>query len=71
MSFDVAALRAQFPALRGGAAHFDGPGGSQTPLARGAGGRATMTAPMANRGSVTQAERNADAVASRAARRRT
>ncbi|MGY1840386.1 MULTISPECIES: cysteine desulfurase-like protein [unclassified Modestobacter] len=62
MSFDVAALRAQFPALRGGAAHFDGPGGSQTPLAVAQAVAATMTAPMANRGSVTQAERNADAV---------
>src|SRR5918912_1221221 len=31
MSFDVAAVRAHFPALRGGAAHFDGPGGSQVP----------------------------------------
>ncbi|MGY1856040.1 cysteine desulfurase-like protein [Modestobacter sp. SYSU DS0290] len=62
MSFDVAALRAQFPALAGGAAHFDGPGGSQTPLAVAQAVAATMTAPMANRGSVTQAERNADAV---------
>ncbi|MGY2080857.1 cysteine desulfurase-like protein [Modestobacter sp. SYSU DS0657] len=62
MSFDVAALRAQFPALAGGAAHFDGPGGSQTPLAVAQAVAAAMTAPMANRGSVTQAERNADAV---------
>ncbi|MGY1844016.1 cysteine desulfurase-like protein [Modestobacter sp. SYSU DS0875] len=62
MSFDVAALRAQFPALQGGAAHFDGPGGSQTPLAVAQAVAATMTAPMANRGRVTQAERNADAV---------
>ena len=30
-TFDVNAIRAHFPALRGGAAHFDGPGGSQTP----------------------------------------
>jgi cysteine desulfurase family protein (TIGR01976 family) len=29
---DVAALRARFPALAGGAAYFDGPGGSQVPL---------------------------------------
>ncbi|MQA33567.1 cysteine desulfurase-like protein [Modestobacter roseus] len=62
MSFDVAALRAQFPALAGGAAHFDGPGGSQTPLAVAQAVAATMTAPMANRGSVTAAERRADAV---------
>jgi cysteine desulfurase family protein (TIGR01976 family) len=29
---DVAAVRARFPALAGGAAYFDGPGGSQVPL---------------------------------------
>ena len=29
--FDVVAVRKQFPALDEGAAHFDGPGGSQTP----------------------------------------
>jgi len=62
MSFDVATLRAHFPALTDGAAHFDGPGGSQTPDVVAAAVAATMTQPMANRGSVTQAERNADAV---------
>ena len=30
-AYDVAAVRADFPALRAGAAHFDGPGGSQVP----------------------------------------
>lgn len=30
-SFNAAACRAQFPALRGGAAFFDGPGGTQVP----------------------------------------
>ncbi|MCZ2821603.1 cysteine desulfurase-like protein [Modestobacter sp. VKM Ac-2977] len=60
--FDVAALRAHFPALTDGAAHFDGPGGSQTPDVVAQAVAATMTQPMANRGSVTQAERNADAV---------
>ncbi|MCZ2811105.1 cysteine desulfurase-like protein [Modestobacter sp. VKM Ac-2979] len=62
MSFDVAALRAHFPALTDGAAHFDGPGGSQMPDVVAQAVAATMTQPMANRGSVTQAERNADAV---------
>ncbi|WP_299953278.1 cysteine desulfurase-like protein [uncultured Modestobacter sp.] len=62
MSFDVAALRAHFPALTDGAAHFDGPGGSQTPDVVAQAVAATMTQPMAIRGSVTQAERNADAV---------
>ena len=30
-TYDVDALRAHFPALAAGAAHFDGPGGSQVP----------------------------------------
>ena len=62
MSYDVAAVRACFPALRAGAAHFDGPGGSQVPESVAAAVAATMTAPMANRGRTTQAERNADDV---------
>ena len=31
MGYDVRAVRAHFPALAAGAAHFDGPGGSQVP----------------------------------------
>ncbi len=62
VSYDVAAVRACFPALRAGAAHFDGPGGSQVPESVAAAVAATMTAPMANRGRTTQAERNADDV---------
>ena len=31
MSYDVERIRSHFPALRDGAAHFDGPGGTQTP----------------------------------------
>jgi cysteine desulfurase family protein (TIGR01976 family) len=62
MSFDVAAVRAHFPALRNGAAHFDGPGGSQVPDVVAQAVAATLTAPIANRGRVTQAERNADDV---------
>ena len=31
MALDVATVRSHFPALAAGAAHFDGPGGSQTP----------------------------------------
>jgi cysteine desulfurase family protein (TIGR01976 family) len=67
MSLDVAAVRAHFPALAEGAAHFDGPGGSQVPDVVAAAVATALTAPMANRGQVTQAERNADAVV-RAAR---
>ncbi|GAB3355786.1 cysteine desulfurase-like protein [Modestobacter lapidis] len=62
MSFDVAAVRAHFPALQAGAAHFDGPGGSQVPDVVAAAVAATLTAPLANRGSVTRAERTADAI---------
>ena len=31
MTYDVARVRSWFPALSLGVAHFDGPGGSQTP----------------------------------------
>ena len=61
-SFDVAAVRADFPALAAGAAHFDGPGGSQVPRQVAEAVAATLTAPIANRGQVTAAERHADAV---------
>ncbi|MDQ2757462.1 MAG: cysteine desulfurase-like protein [Actinomycetota bacterium] len=59
-TFDVEAFRSQFPSLRGGAAHFDGPGGSQTPSAVADAIASTLTSPMANRGRATVAERNAD-----------
>jgi len=62
MSIDVAAVRSQFPALQGGAAHFDGPGGTQVPTPVADAVHAALVAPMANRGSTTQAERNADDV---------
>lgn len=62
MAYDVTALRAQFPSLSSGAAHFDGPGGSQTPLAVAEAVARTLTSPIANRGTVTAAERFADRV---------
>jgi cysteine desulfurase family protein (TIGR01976 family) len=62
MSFDVAAVRSHFPALQGGAAHFDGPGGTQVPTPVADAVHAALVAPMANRGATTQAERNADDV---------
>lgn len=58
--FDVEAFRSQFPSLRAGAAHFDGPGGSQTPTPVAEAIARTLTSPMANRGRTTAAERNAD-----------
>ncbi|SDE55368.1 cysteine desulfurase-like protein [Pseudonocardia oroxyli] len=66
MSYDVAALRAQFPALAAGTAHFDGPGGSQTPAVVAQAVADAMTSPIANRGSVTEAEKHADGIVLRA-----
>jgi cysteine desulfurase family protein (TIGR01976 family) len=60
MSYDVSAVRAHFPALKQGAAHFDGPGGSQVPDVVGDAVRATLVAAIANRGRVTAAERTAE-----------
>lgn len=62
MSFDPTFLRAQFPALHGAApaAHFDGPGGTQTPTVVADAVAAALTSPVANRGTVTAAEQNAD-----------
>jgi cysteine desulfurase family protein (TIGR01976 family) len=62
MAYDVARVRACFPALREGAAHFDGPGGSQVPRQVGHAIAGTITAAIANRGTVTAAEQRADAV---------
>lgn len=62
MAYDVAAVRAQFPALRAGTAHFDGPGGTQVPEPVARAVAETLTAPIANRGRVTAAERTADDV---------
>lgn len=61
--YDVARIRSHFPSLQGRtpAAHFDGPGGSQTPASVGAAIKATITGPLANQGSRTEAERNAQA----------
>jgi cysteine desulfurase family protein (TIGR01976 family) len=60
MSYDVAAVREQFPALRAGTAHFDGPGGTQVPRQVAHAVAATLGSPIANRGRVTAAERAAD-----------
>jgi cysteine desulfurase family protein (TIGR01976 family) len=62
MAYDIARVRASFPALKGGAAHFDGPGGSQVPRQVGHAIAGTITAAIANRGTVTAAEQRADAV---------
>jgi cysteine desulfurase family protein (TIGR01976 family) len=61
-SYDVGAVRAAFPALRAGTAHFDGPGGTQVPDPVARAVAETLTSPIANRGRITAAERNADDV---------
>ncbi|MGV9254841.1 cysteine desulfurase-like protein [Streptomyces sp. NPDC003697] len=60
MSHDIAGVRAQFPALKAGWAHFDGPGGSQTPQPVIEAVAQALASPMANRGAVTLGERNAE-----------
>ncbi len=61
-SYDVDRIRAHFPALQAGVAHFDGPGGTQTPDVVGRAIYAAITGPLSNRGATTDAERNAEHV---------
>jgi cysteine desulfurase family protein (TIGR01976 family) len=58
--YDVAKVRAHFPALESGLAFFDGPGGSQTPDVVGEAVRATLIGPLSNRGELTVAQDNAE-----------
>jgi cysteine desulfurase family protein (TIGR01976 family) len=58
--YDVAKVRAHFPALESGLAFFDGPGGSQTPDVVGDAVRSTLLAPLSNRGDLTVAQDNAE-----------
>ena len=64
-SYDVARVRSHFPQLKdgpgSGAAHFDGPGGSQTPEVVARAMYDVLTGPLANQGDATPAERNATA----------
>ncbi len=60
MGYDVDAVRGGFSALTEGAAHFDGPGGSQTPDVVGDAIRDTLRGSLSNRGRTTAAERHAD-----------
>ncbi|MDT7724512.1 MAG: hypothetical protein QOI21_1088 [Actinomycetota bacterium] len=66
MAYDVNAVRRQFPALEEGAAHFDGPGGSQVPDVVAEAVAGTLVSAISNRGTMTVAERRADAVVSEA-----
>jgi cysteine desulfurase family protein (TIGR01976 family) len=60
MPYDVTRIRAHFPALAGGIAFFDGPGGTQTPDVVGDAVCATLIGPLSNRGSTTESERAAE-----------
>jgi cysteine desulfurase family protein (TIGR01976 family) len=62
VTYDVERVRRAFPALEEGAAHFDGPGGSQTAAPVADVVAATLRAAVSNRGSVTAAERRADGI---------
>ncbi|MEI5011088.1 cysteine desulfurase-like protein [Streptomyces sp. PmtA] len=62
MTYDVSAVRAQFPALATGTAHFDGPGGTQTPLPVIEAIADALARPLSNRGQLLPGERNADAI---------
>lgn len=60
MAFDVVAFRSLFPSLASGIAHFDGPGGTQTPSPVADAVARTLTGPLSNRGRAVLSERNAD-----------
>jgi cysteine desulfurase family protein (TIGR01976 family) len=60
MSYDIDAVRADFPALAAGASHFDGPGGTQTPRQVIDAIAGALSGPLSNRGTVTLGETNAE-----------
>ncbi|MEU8825628.1 cysteine desulfurase-like protein [Streptomyces sp. NPDC048636] len=66
MTYDIAAVRAQFPALEAGRAHFDGPGGTQTPRPVIVAISEALARPLANRGRLTAGERNAETIVAEA-----
>lgn len=62
MAYNVERVRADFPSLKSGVAHFDGPGGSQVPSVVAQAVADTLVSSISNRGTITQSERNADKV---------
>ncbi|MER6235010.1 cysteine desulfurase-like protein [Streptomyces clavifer] len=62
MTYDVDALRAEFPALRAGTAHFDGPGGTQTPASVIEAFTDALSRPLSIRGTGLPGEVNAEAI---------
>ena len=61
MTYDVARIRSEFPSLESGWAHFDGPGGTQTPRAVGDAVASVLTGPLSNRGTIGESEERAEA----------
>jgi cysteine desulfurase family protein (TIGR01976 family) len=68
VTYDIAAIRSHFPALAAGTAHFDGPGGTQTPEPVIRAIAEALAQPLSNRGQVTVGERNAEALVTGARR---
>ncbi|MDQ0940769.1 cysteine desulfurase-like protein [Streptomyces sp. V1I1] len=64
--YDIDAVRAQFPALKAGSAHFDGPGGTQVPQPVIDAMVDALSDPLCNRGASTAGERNAEAIVTQA-----
>ncbi len=62
MTYDVAAVRSQFPALASGEAFFDGPGGTQAPQPVIDAVATTLASPVSNRGPHTTPQRAADEI---------
>ena len=62
--FDIDTVRTSIPALKAGIAHFDGPGGTQTPASVIDAMAEALAQPLSNRGTVTPGERNADQIVS-------
>ncbi|MER7538965.1 cysteine desulfurase-like protein [Streptomyces sp. NPDC097704] len=60
--YDIDSVRAYFPALKAGSAHFDGPGGTQIPQPVIDAMVDAMSDPLCNRGGSTAGERNAEAI---------
>jgi cysteine desulfurase family protein (TIGR01976 family) len=68
VTYDITAIRSHFPALTAGTAHFDGPGGTQTPGPVIRAIADALSNPLSNRGHEVPGERNADAIVTEARR---